>query len=75
MLFADIRDFTGMLGTVPATRLIKILNEYFTRMSAVVVEERGFVNKFGGDSLLAVFGSPLNQILTTRPAASTPRCA
>jgi adenylate cyclase len=24
------------------------------------VEERGFVNKFGGDSLLAVFGTPLN---------------
>ena len=60
VLFADIRDFTGISETVPATRLIKILNEYFARMSAVVVGERGFVNKFGGDSLLAVFGTPLN---------------
>jgi adenylate cyclase len=60
VLFADIRDFTGISETLPATRLIKILNEYFARMSAVVVEERGFVNKFGGDSLLAVFGTPLN---------------
>jgi adenylate cyclase len=60
VLFADIRDFTGISEALPATRLIKILNEYFTRMSAVVVEERGFVNKFGGDSLLAVFGTPLN---------------
>jgi len=60
VLFADIRDFTGISETLPATRLIKILNEYFARMSAVVVDERGFVNKFGGDSLLAVFGTPLN---------------
>ncbi len=60
VLFADIRDFTGISEALPATRLIKILNEYFARMSAVVVEERGFVNKFGGDSLLAVFGTPLN---------------
>lgn len=60
VLFADIRDFTGIAEALPATRLIKMLNEYFSRMSAVVVEERGFVNKFGGDSLLAVFGTPLN---------------
>lgn len=60
VLFADIRDFTGISESLPATRLIKILNEYFARMSGVVVEERGFVNKFGGDSLLAVFGTPLN---------------
>lgn len=60
VLFADIRNFTGISEALPATRLIKMLNEYFARMSAVVVEERGFVNKFGGDSLLAVFGTPLN---------------
>lgn len=60
VLFADIRDFTGITETLPASRLIRILNDYFARMSAVVVDEEGFVNKFGGDSLLAVFGTPLN---------------
>ena len=60
VLFADIRNFTGIAEALPATRLLKILNEYFARMSTVVVEEHGFVNKFGGDSLLAVFGTPLN---------------
>jgi adenylate cyclase len=60
VLFADIRNFTGITEALPASRLIKILNEYFSRMSTVVVEEHGFVNKFGGDSLLAVFGTPLN---------------
>lgn len=60
VLFADIRDFTGIAEALPASRLIKVLNEYFSHMSAVVVDEHGFVNKFGGDSLLAVFGTPLN---------------
>jgi adenylate cyclase len=60
VLFADIRNFTGIAESLPATRLVKMLNEYFARMSKVVVEEHGFVNKFGGDSLLAVFGTPLN---------------
>jgi adenylate cyclase len=60
VLFADIRNFTGITEALPATRLIRMLNEYFARMSTVVVEEHGFVNKFGGDSLLAVFGTPLN---------------
>lgn len=60
VLFADIRNFTGIAEALPATRLLKVLNEYFARMSTVVVEEHGFVNKFGGDSLLAVFGTPLN---------------
>ena len=60
VLFVDIRNFTGIAEALPATRLLKILNEYFARMSAVIVDENGFVNKFGGDSLLAVFGTPLN---------------
>ena len=60
VLFVDIRNFTGIAEALPATRLLKILNEYFGRMSAVIVDENGFVNKFGGDSLLAVFGTPLN---------------
>jgi adenylate cyclase len=36
------------------------LNRYVERMLVVVENEGGIVNKFGGDSLLAIFGSPLN---------------
>jgi adenylate cyclase len=60
VLFADIRDFTGVTEAVPASTLIEMLNRYFMRMAKVVVDEGGLVNKYGGDSLLAVFGSPLN---------------
>jgi adenylate cyclase len=37
-----------------------MLKRYFDRMAGVVVEHGGLVNKYGGDSLLAVFGTPLN---------------
>jgi adenylate cyclase len=60
VLFVDIRRFTSLAEVLPPTRLIGILNRYFERMLTVVEAEGGIVNKFGGDSLLAVFGSPLN---------------
>lgn len=60
ILFSDIRDFTGVSEALPASSLIEMLNRYFERMASVVVQHGGLVNKFGGDSLLAVFGTPLN---------------
>jgi adenylate cyclase len=60
VLFVDIRRFTALAEVLPPARLIGTLNRYFERMLAEVEAEGGIVNKFGGDSLLAVFGSPLN---------------
>ena len=40
--------------------VIALLNRYFEAMSTVITAHGGLVNKFGGDSLLAVFGTPLN---------------
>lgn len=60
VLFVDIRRFTALAEVLSPTRLIGTLNRYFERMVAAVEAEGGIVNKFGGDSLLAVFGSPLN---------------
>ncbi len=60
LLFSDIRGFTSMTEQMDPQALIALLNRYFAAMSHVVREHGGLVNKFGGDSLLAVFGSPLN---------------
>jgi adenylate cyclase len=60
VLFVDIRRFTGLAEVLPPARLMGTLNRYFERMLVVVENEGGIVNKFGGDSLLAIFGSPLN---------------
>jgi class 3 adenylate cyclase len=62
VLFADIRGFTSLAEQMPADALIALLNRYFTTMATVVTEHGGLVNKFGGDSLLAIFGMPLNPL-------------
>ncbi|MBI3761227.1 MAG: adenylate/guanylate cyclase domain-containing protein, partial [Chloroflexi bacterium] len=60
-LFADIRDFTGLAERLPPQEVVGLLNRYYTRMVDVIVAEGGIVNKFGGDSLLAIFGAPIRQ--------------
>jgi adenylate cyclase len=60
VLFTDIRDFTALTERLPAAVILDLLNRYFEAMSDAVMRHGGLINKFGGDSLLAVFGTPLN---------------
>jgi adenylate cyclase len=60
VLFADIRDFTGLSERLPPDQLVLLLNRFMGAMVGVVAAHGGLVHKFGGDSLLAVFGTPLN---------------
>jgi adenylate cyclase len=60
VLFADIRDFTTISERLAPETLMRLLNQYMSQMVEVIVAHGGIVNKFGGDSLLAVFGTPLN---------------
>lgn len=60
VVFVDIRGFTSLAEEISPVSLVDTLNRYFERMLVAVEGEGGIVNKFGGDSLLAIFGSPLN---------------
>ncbi|HZU85957.1 MAG TPA: adenylate/guanylate cyclase domain-containing protein [Anaerolineaceae bacterium] len=60
VLFSDIRDFTGLSERLEPQALIDLLNRYMSAMVTAIVQHGGMVNKFGGDSLLAVFGTPIN---------------
>ena len=60
VLFSDIREFTSISETLSPDELMAFLNRYMSMMVDIIVENGGMVNKFGGDSLLAVFGTPLN---------------
>jgi len=59
VLFADIRDFTAFTEKADLGELIDELNEYYTVMQRVIDANGGVINKFGGDSILALFGAPL----------------
>ena len=59
ILFSDIRDFTSMAESLDAQEVVKLLNEYFSKMSEVITKHKGIVNKYMGDAMLVIFGAPV----------------
>lgn len=60
VLFADIRDFTSLCERRSPHDILSLLNDYLTRVTAVVEEHGGVVDKYIGDGLMALFGAPLS---------------
>ncbi len=60
ILFCDIRRFTALAEQLPPSLVVKLLNDFFTRMIGVVIEHEGMVDKLMGDSIMALFGAPIS---------------
>jgi adenylate cyclase len=58
ILFADICGFTALAERLEPERVMSILNDFFGLLTEIVHRFRGTVDKFMGDSIMAVFGSP-----------------
>ena len=61
VMFADIRNFTPMSESMEPERVVEILNEYFTRVTDVIFDYRGTLDKYIGDAVMAVFGAPISK--------------
>ena len=61
ILFADIRGFTGYSEGKEPEEVVEKLNEFFAVATDVVLDHGGYIDKFIGDSVLAVFGIPVSR--------------
>ena len=61
VLFSDIRGFTTISEQLTPTEVVAMLNEYFNVMVPIVNKYDGFVNKFIGDAMMAVYNVPVDQ--------------
>ncbi len=59
VVFTDIRDFTSISEDLTALELADFLNSYFRPMTSAVLDNAGYVDKFIGDALMAIFGAPV----------------
>ncbi|HMX57964.1 MAG TPA: adenylate/guanylate cyclase domain-containing protein [Leptospiraceae bacterium] len=59
VLFSDIRSFTALSEKYEPEKIVKLLNIHFSRVVDVVSKNNGFVDKFIGDAVMAVFDAEL----------------
>jgi adenylate cyclase len=70
VLFSDIRNFTSMSESLNPHEVVEMLNTYFSRVCQPILAQGGTVDKFIGDAVMAVFGSPALQADHARRALS-----
>ncbi|MGH2738973.1 MAG: CHASE2 domain-containing protein [Actinomycetota bacterium] len=58
MLFADLRGFTSASENADPQDVVTALNGYLDAMTRAVIDERGTVDKFMGDCVMAFWGAP-----------------
>ena len=58
--FSDIADFSAFAEKIPPAELVAAMNAYLSAMTDIIEAHGGFVDKYIGDAIVAVFGAPLD---------------
>ena len=59
VLFSDVRDFTSISEKLPPDQLSLMMNNYLTPMTEVIQKQRGTIDKYIGDAIMAFWGAPV----------------
>ncbi len=68
VFFSDVRGFTALSESMQPEEVVEMLNEYMTRMVAIIRSHGGVVDKYVGDAIMALWGVPLTREEDTRNA-------
>ena len=68
VLFGDIRNFTPISERMEAQALVGFLNSVFSDLSGEILDERGTIDKYIGDSIMAFWNAPIE--VPDHPAAA-----
>ena len=58
LFFSHIDDFSTISEKLPAEYLITHLSEYFDKLTKIIIENNGIIDKYIGDNIMAIWGSP-----------------
>jgi adenylate cyclase len=61
VMFTDLRGFTTFAESLPAARVIEVLNVYLEEMTDAILSHGGTLVSYEGDGIMAVFGAPIEQ--------------
>ncbi|MBE9041559.1 response regulator [Oscillatoriales cyanobacterium LEGE 11467] len=56
VLFSDIRDFTSLSEQMTPTDNFRFINSYLSTMEPAILDNHGFIDKYIGDAIMALFG-------------------
>ena len=58
--FTDIQGFSTFSEKLTADQLVELINEYLSAMTDILIGERGTLDKYEGDAIIAFFGAPMS---------------
>ena len=71
VLFSDVRDFTTLSEGLDPKELTRLMNAYLGEMTQVIRRQRGTLDKYIGDAIMAFWGAPVADPAHARQAVLT----
>ncbi len=59
VLFSDVANFTTISESLSPRELVRLINEYLSEMTDIILKHDGIIDKYEGDAIMAEFGAPI----------------
>jgi adenylate cyclase len=59
VLCSDLRDFTTICEQVDSEEVVRVINDYFNRVTPLIIKSKGMLDKYIGDAVVALYNVPI----------------